>query len=193
MKKQVKNIIIILSIAIMLLAVGLGGYSYAKYVTQLKGNGGFDVAKWSFKVNESSKKIATINLTDTIDPSKLVAGKVAPGTGGEFTIKIDATGAEVGVRYIVEFENEQNKPTNLVFTYNGQEVNSLEALNSRIIGAINANDTERTKQITIAWEWPYETGEGSIVAKNDEIDTQEGINDLNYSFDIVVTGKQATM
>ena len=24
-------------------------------------------------------------------------------------------------------------------------------------------------------------------------DTQEGINDLNYSFDIVVTGKQITM
>ena len=30
----------------------------------------------------------------------------------------------------------------------------------------------------------------NMIEENDKIDTQEGINDLDYSFDIVVTGTQ---
>lgn len=193
MKKKVKNIAIVLSILMMLISVGLGGYSYAKYSSQIKGNGEMDVAKWSFKVNESSTQIAKIKLTDTIDATKLVEGKVAPGTGGQFTFEVDATEAEVGVKYMINFENEQNKPTNLIFTYNGQKFKSLAEMKNRIIDFINANDSEKTREITITWEWPYETGEGDTLAENDKIDTQEGINDLNYTFDVVVKGIQVTM
>lgn len=193
MKKKVKNIAIVLSILMMLISVGLGGYSYAKYSSQIKGNGEMDVAKWSFKVNESSTQIAKIKLTDTIDATKLVEGKVAPGTGGQFTFEVDATEAEVGVKYMINFENEQNKPTNLIFTYNGQKFKSLADMKNRIIDFINANDSEKTREITITWEWPYETGEGDTLTENDEIDTQEGINDLNYTFDVVVKGIQVTM
>lgn len=193
MKKKVKNIAIVLSILMMLISVGLGGYSYAKYSSQIKGNGEMDVAKWSFKVNESSTQIAKIKLTDTIDATKLVEGKVAPGTGGQFTFEVDTTEAEVGVKYMINFENEQNKPTNLIFTYNGQKFKSLAEMKNRIIDFINANDSEKTREITITWEWPYETGEGDILAENDKIDTQEGINDLNYTFDVVVKGIQVTM
>ena len=94
---------------------------------------------------------------------------------------------------MINFENEQNKPTNLIFTYNGQKFKSLAEMKNRIIDFINANDSEKTREITITWEWPYETGEGDTLAENDKIDTQEGINDLNYTFDVVVKGIQVTM
>lgn len=189
MNKKVKNIAIILSIVVMLITLGIGGYTYAKYVTQVKANGSLDVAKWSFKVNEGNSQITTINLSETIDTSKLIQGKIAPGTGGEFTLKIDGTGSEVGIEYKVEFQNEKNKPTNLIFTYNGQTFNSIAEIQNHLKGTIDANDSNKIKDIVIGWQWPYETGEEAL-NENDEIDTQEGINDFNYTFDVVVTGTQ---
>lgn len=175
---------------LVVLALGVGGYTYAKYRTALKGGGQIDVAKWSFKVNDNSKQIETIKLMQTVDERLLANGKVAPGTGGEFTINIDGTGTETGINYEVEFQNEQNKPTNLIFIYEGQEFNTLSEVGTKIIGNIPANATDKTKKITIVWQWKYETGTGAEIDSNDEIDTREGIEDLNYTFDVVVTGTQ---
>ena len=99
----------------------------------------------------------------------LTNGKIAPGTGGEFTINIDGTGTEVGIDYDVKFNNEQNKPTNIVFTYNGQKYNSLTSMADAIKGTINANESNKKVKITIGWEWKYETGTSNQIRTNDEI------------------------
>ncbi len=182
--------IVIISIVLAVLILCAGGYSYAKYITELKGNGGMDIAKWSFKVNDGSKEISTIKLSDTVDETKLLNGKVAPGTGGDFTIKVDGTGSDVGIKYTVKFENEQNKPTNLIFKYGDQQFKTLSEVKNAVDGTIDANEADKVKNIKIDWEWPYETSNESSIEENDKIDTQEGINDLDYSFDIVVTGTQ---
>ncbi len=182
--------IVIISIVLAVLILCAGGYSYAKYITELKGNGGMDIAKWSFKVNDGSKEISTIKLSDTVDETKLLNGKVAPGTGGDFTIKVDGTGSDVGIKYTVKFENEQNKPTNLIFKYGDQQFKTLSEVKNAVDGTIDANEADKVKNIKIDWEWPYETSNESLIEENDKIDTQEGINDLDYSFDIVVTGTQ---
>ncbi len=189
--KKSKKIIIILSLLLAVIAISIGGYTYAKYKTSVKGKGELDIAKWSFIVNNNSEQIETIKLTDTVDEKLLANGKVAPGTGGEFTINIDGSGTEVGINYEVKFTNERNKPTNLIFTYEGKQYRNLEEISEVIKGNINANEINKTKEFTIGWEWKYETGTQAEIVNNDKIDTQEGISNLDYTFDVTVTGVQA--
>lgn len=189
--KKSKKIIIILSLLLAVIAISIGGYTYAKYKTSVKGKGELDIAKWSFIVNNNSEQIETIKLTDTVDEKLLANGKVAPGTGGEFTINIDGSGTEVGINYEVKFTNERNKPTNLIFTYEGKQYKNLGEISEVIKGNINANEINKTKEFTIGWEWKYETGTQAEIVNNDKIDTQEGISNLDYTFDVTVTGVQA--
>lgn len=194
MNKKSKKIIILLSLALILLISSIGGYTYAKYRTSVKGEVQADIAKWSFKVNEDSEQIETITLSDTIQgyiPENLLAeGKIAPGTQGQFTINLDGTETEVGIAYDVIFVNEQNKPTNLTFTYGENTFSSLKKMQPYLMGIIDADEQDKTREITIGWEWQYETGTEEEITANDIIDTQEGIADLDYTFDIVVIGTQ---
>ena len=128
------------------------------------------------------------NVTET-----LVNNKIAPGTTGDFSIIVDATDSEVGVDYNVTFENEKQKPTNLKFIYENVEYSSIQELEDVLQGTINANDENKEKTLHITWKWEYETGDTKEeISNNDKIDTQEGIQDLNYTFDVVVTGTQVT-
>lgn len=191
MKKKSKKMIMLASALLVLMIVGIGGYTYAKYRTSVNGTGQVDIAKWSFKVNDNSQQMETIQLTDTIDETKLIEGKVAPGTSGKIVLDVNGSGSEVGISYEVGFENEKNKPKNLVFTYDEKEYKSLSELSKKIIGDIYANDTNKVRTIEIPWEWKYETGNGTNeIAQNDVIDTTDGINDFDYTFDVVVTGTQ---
>ena len=190
MKKSKKIVLLVIAIvAITLLFVG--GRAYAKYMARVTGKGTADIAAWSFKVNENEEKLQTISLKSTINNSSLVNNKIAPGTEGEFQIKLDATGSEVGINYVIKFENESQKPTNLKFTYDGKTYNSLKNLQQDLTGTINANDENKVKAITVGWNWKYETGNtAQEIASNDLIDTQDAKQMSNYTFDIIVTGTQ---
>lgn len=190
LKKSKKIVFIIVAIMAILMSF-VGGQVYAKYMSKITGNGTADIASWSFKVNEKDEKMQTISLKSTINNNTLVNNKIAPGTKGDFQIKIDASGAEVGIDYKILFENEKNKPTNLIFEYENKKYNSITELQSVLVGTINANEQEKTKVLNIHWEWPYETGKlETEIAKNDEIDTREAKNISNYTFDVIITGTQ---
>ena len=187
MKKKIAITLIILSAIIISF---IGGQTFSKYVTQVKGAGIADIAHWDFKVNNSEDTIQTINLASTVNNDTLVNNKIAPGTSGNFKINIDASDAEVGISYKVEFTNEQNKPTNLKFIYNGLTYNSIKEIEDKLQGTINATDPNKIVTISIDWQWPYETGEEAQVLANDKIDTQDGKNIAEYKFDCLVTGVQ---
>lgn len=190
LKKSKKIVFIVVAIMAILMSF-VGGQVYAKYMSKITGNGTADIASWSFKVNEKDEKMQTISLKSTINNSTLVNNKIAPGTKGDFQIKIDASGAEVGIDYKILFENEKNKPTNLIFEYENKKYNSITELQSVLVGTINANEQEKVKILNIHWEWPYETGKlETEIAKNDEIDTREAKNISNYTFDVIITGTQ---
>lgn len=190
MKKSKKIVLLVIAIvAITLLFVG--GRAYAKYMARVTGQGTADIAAWSFKVNENEEKLQTISLKSTINNSSLVNNKIAPGTEGKFQIKLDATGSDVGINYVIKFENESQKPTNLKFTYDGKTYNSLKNLQQDLTGTINANDENKVKALTVGWNWKYETGNtAQDIASNDLIDTQDAKQMSNYTFDIIVTGTQ---
>ena len=55
---------------------------------------------------------------------------------------------------------------------------------------IDADDTNKVRTLTVNWEWPYETGTADEIAANDKVDTDDGLNALDYTFNVVVTGTQ---
>ena len=104
---------IIFRLILLLMSLGMTGYTYAKYVTQEKGNGSADIATWSFRIEkDENEDVKTIRLADTSNKETLLNGKIAPGTSGQFYLKINAVGSEVAVDYKVTFGNEKNKPDN---------------------------------------------------------------------------------
>lgn len=190
LKKSKKIVVLLIAISAILISF-LGGRAYAKYMSRVTGQGTADIASWSFKVNEKEEKIQTISLKSTVNNSSLVNNKIAPGTEGKFQIKLDATGSDVGINYVIKFENETLKPTNLKFTYDGKTYNSLTELQKSLTGTINANNQDKIKELTIGWNWQYETGKTEQEIKaSDTVDTQNGKQMKNYTFDIVVSGTQ---
>lgn len=175
---------------IMLLLTGTGGYTYARYMTQERGTGGAEIADWAFEIVKGGEQTKTVKLVNTANKETLVNGKIAPGTSGEFSITLDATGSEVGVDYTLAFMNEVNRPKNITFTYGERSYQTLTQIGD-IKGTINATGT-KTKTITIQWEWAYQTGSTfDEMTANDNIDTQDGTSLLDYTFDIYVLGAQS--
>ena len=135
-----KKILIILAIVSAIVVSFIGGQSYAKYVSEVKGHGVAEVASWSFKVNGQEEQTQTIQLASTYDNKTLVNNKIAPGTKGSFNIVVDANGSDVGINYSVKIVNEQNKPNNLKFIYENVEYNTITELENVLSGTINADD-----------------------------------------------------
>lgn len=186
-----KKAIVIVSI---LCAIGLafiGGQTFAKYVTEVRGEGVAEIATWSFKVNGGSEQVQTINLASTYDNETLVGNKIAPGTSGSFKIIVDGTGSDVGIDYKIKFSGESTKPTNLKFIYDGTEYNTISELENILSGTINANDENKEKTFEIGWKWDYETGSDSTeIANNDAVDTQNAKDIAQYTFNVTVSGTQ---
>lgn len=186
-----KKIILILTILSSVIVSFIGGKSYSKYVAEVRGDGMAEVATWSFKVNGQKEQVQTIQLASTCNDETLLHNKIAPGTSGSFNIIVDGTGSDVGIHYDIRFANETTKPTNLKFLFNNQEYRSISELEDDLSGTIQANDEDKTKILTIHWEWQYETGNSeSEIANNDEIDTQNAQDIATYSFHVIVSGTQ---
>lgn len=186
-----KKILVMLAIISAITISFIGGHSYAKYVSEIKGRGVAEIAKWSFRVNGREEQIQTIQLVDTCENKTLINNKIAPGTSGSFNIVIDATGSDVGVNYSVKIANEQNKPNNLKFIYENVEYATITELAKAITGVINANDQIKEKTFKIDWKWNYETGNNDTeIARNDATDTNDSKLIENYTFDVIISGVQ---
>lgn len=186
-----KKAVIISTILVAIILSFIGGQTYSKYVTEVRGDGTAQIATWDFKVNGQKEEVQTISLGSTYDSSTLVNGKIAPGTEGNFQIKVDATGSDVGIDYKIKFSDETTKPANLKFYYQEVEYDSILELGDALSGTINADDENKSKTFDIKWKWNYETGSNPTeVASNDKIDTQNAQEITNYEFDVIVSGTQ---
>lgn len=188
-KEKIKKGIVYSAILISVTTLGIiGGNTYAKYFTRIDGEGNAEIARWSFRANNTSTFMENIQLSNTYNTSVLRNKTIAPGTNGSFDIVLDATGADVAIDYAITFDNLVNKPTNLKFTYNGTTKSSLEELEDLLKGRITLDDS-RTKTLTIYWSWDYQTGTtDEEKSNNDKIDTNDSGKD--FSFDMTITGTQ---
>ena len=186
-----KKILVIVAVLSAIIVSFMGGQSFSKYVSQVKGQAQMEVARWSFLVNGEEESIQNIQLGSTCNNETLLDNKIAPGTQGEFNIEIDATGSEVGLQYNVEFEEKTQKPRNLIFIYNKSTYANLQDLEVALKGIINAKDETKKISIPIQWKWEYETGNDEKIRETeDREDTEDGKISQNYNFDIIVTGTQ---
>lgn len=190
MSKRKKALLVASIISIIILSF-IGGQTYSKYVSEVRGDGLAEVATWSFKVNGQQQQAQTINLASTCNEETLLDNKIAPGTSGSFNIIVDGTDSDVGINYKIKFLNETSKPNNLKFKYQNTEFNSISELQESLSGTINANDKDKTKTLNIEWEWKYETGNtGTEIASNDKIDTDNAKAISQYKFNVIVSGTQ---
>lgn len=186
-----KKIILAVAILSCIIVSFIGGQSYSKYVSEVRGDGIAEVATWSFKVNGQQEQVQTIQLSSTCNNETLVNNKIAPGTRGSFNIIVDGTGSDVGINYSIKFVDESTKPANLKFVYDNQEYNSVDELQKNLSGTIQADETNKMKTLKIDWKWDYETGNNETeIAENDKIDTQNAQNIATYTFNVVVSGTQ---
>lgn len=186
-----KKIIVTGAILLCIIISFIGGKTYSKYVSEVRGDGMAEVATWSFKVNGQKEQVQTINLISTCNNETLIDNKIAPGTEGNFNIVVDGTGSDVGIDYKIQFLNQTDKPNNLKFIYENVEYNSIAELENNLSGTINANDETKIKTLEIKWKWNYETGTNeNEILENDKIDTKDAELIRNYEFDIVVSGIQ---
>ena len=191
LKNKTKKIIKIICAVMIVIAIQAIGTTYAKYITVEKGTGSTEVAKWAFEIKKGSAETKKIQLTNTVDKDSLIDGKISPGSTGLIEITLDGTGAEVDIDYELKFSNEQNKPSNLIFTYQGVEYKSLSEINT-IQGNIPHDDTYRTRDVNIQWRWEYETGKTEKeITTNDVLDTQEANSITAYTFELTATGTQS--
>lgn len=186
-----KKILVIVAVLSAIIVSFMGGQSFSKYVSQVKGQAQMEVARWSFLVNGEEESIQNMQLGSTCDDETLLDNKIAPGTQGNFNIEIDATGSEVGIQYHVTFEEKTQKPRNLIFIYNKSTYANLQDLEVALEGVIDANDETKKISIPIQWKWEYETGNDERLRETeDREDTEDGKMLQNYNFDIIVTGTQ---
>lgn len=186
-----KKIVLIVAILSMIVISFMGGQSFSKYISQVKGYGQFDIAKWSFLVNGQESSMNTIDLSSTCNNGTLINNKIAPGTEGNFNIEIDATGSEVGIQYQVTFDEKSQKPNNLFFIYNRSTYANFSDLAYALKGVINADAENKKISIPIKWIWEYETGNSLELREPEDVeDTQDGKTLQNYAFDVIVTGTQ---
>jgi len=190
LKNKTRKIIRITCAILLIVLVQVIGITYAKYIASEKGSGQAEIAQWSFEISKDGEQIKNINLADTAQGDSAIKGKLAPGSWGGIGIQLNATGSDVGVDYTLEFANEQNKPKNLEFVYNGVTYNSISEIVSS--GTISYDEPNKTRQISILWRWNYETGSNDEEkAANNKLDTEYANSKNEYTFDIIATGTQS--
>jgi len=208
-----KKILLVIAIVAFIIAIVLG-FTYSKYINSKEITGSTATATWNFDgaiSNTDDETTKSISLAQTVNDDSIVSGKIAPGTSGNFKIIINASGSEVDVDYDVLLKEEgNNKPANLYFTcedlvnsrdedgnlikyYSLSEMLKVndETSRSNMSGSIDKDDNTIPKEITVNWEWPYESvQEGKTQEELDIQDTNDsGITD--YKFILNIVGKQA--
>lgn len=185
MEKQKKSVGTTILVVLLLIATVasliFATYVWAKYSSTQDASASATVAKWNVTASNTDLAFAK-EFKHVITPNKL-----APGTNGSFSAKLDVTGTEVDVAYTVTIENIENQPTNLVLK--DSKGNKLTK-GSTITGTITTGSTTKTAEEVITWEWPYETGTSEEDKKaNDVKDTTDGTNaktmTITYKIDAV--------
>lgn len=168
----------VLVLLITLLALILVSGTYAKYTTTASGSDTVTVAKFVVggPTDERFDLFTTTTYEEdgTTEDSDVVAGKIAPGTGGKIDIEL-TNSSEVTVDYVLELEEENTANVPIVYSIDGTTYVSADKIADLVTGTLTIGSTNtQTKIVTIYWKWVYENGTGDTLATNDATDTVIG-------------------
>ena len=107
----------------------------------------------------------------TGDEAEVKAGKIAPGTGGSFTLAV-TNDSEVKAEYGVTFEVENDAAIPLEFNVNdGGWKSTLDAVEDVAI-AMEGGESS----VVVSWRWAFERGENEgEKTTNNAADTLDGV------------------
>ena len=177
---------ILLALALLMTCMVSG--TMAKYTSSATGSDTATVAKWSIEVNDTeiataSPATLTFGLFDTINEAdtttaedSVSAGKIAPGTGGAFALKVENL-SEVDAKYTISLSetNANNVPIQYSLdktTWKDDltEINADASMTDKNIAKENGSET-----VTVYWRWAFESAEGTHDGQTDTTDTALGI------------------
>lgn len=152
----------VIVLALTLITACLAGGTLAKYVTNAGSTGSTGtIALWSWEINDvvaaddwTFNLFATVNEADTTTAETDVdAGKIAPGTGGSFVIKIDNL-SEVNGTYALDFS--ATNADNIPIEYSLDKTAWKTDINDIDVAATAIAMKTGTATTTIYWRWAFE-------------------------------------
>lgn len=156
---------ILLAFFALLLCITQIKETYAKYIETKEGNSDFTIANWNIKVNNQDITEATTMsslITPIYDENENVKdGVIAPGSTGYFDLTIDASKTEVSFKYTISINTPDNAAvTDLQITgYKIDNGNIISASGAEVSDTISYNNSNKTLNIRVYFEWKDGTGE----------------------------------
>lgn len=132
-------------LAVLLLIVGAGVYTYARYTNTYEGTGNAEVAKWAVSLKQDGTAVTesfTLKLTPSTS-ADVAAGKIAPGSSVSATLVLDLTGTEVSTDYEVDLSEVTGLPE-------GMEITSVKATVDGTTSELTGNAGKYTGIVELA-------------------------------------------
>ena len=198
MKSMKTNKLYRQTIYLLILTCVITFLSMAKYQKIYNLTATAAVANWSIKVNDIDITGDGGTVTNQIElkpeqSEKVIEGKLAPGHGGYFDVRIDPTGTEVNINYKIVLDTS-NLPTDVVLagyniggtttTSDGATPIQDNTINGEIsISENRAFDITDTEIVRIFWMW-------NDVRENDSVHTATATDGQEYNVGVNVTVTQ---
>lgn len=157
-KKRVLAVLVAL-----LLVVGAGVYTYARYTFSRTGSGNFDVATWAVALKQGGSPVSegfTLNLS-LANNNNVVNDKIAPDRSVTATLVLDLTGTEVATDYEVDLSTVTGLPDGMSITgvtADGVALTETSTGSGKYTGSVALNagktaiaDSEVELVITATW------------------------------------------
>jgi hypothetical protein len=118
------------------------------------------------------------------------------GCSGDFEIIVDSGNSKADILYKIELKEEKNIPANIIFKlvedkeYKAGSLKELFEIKD-FLGILKINENNK-KVYKIYWEWLFENylENGDIDEEKDILDTEYAKHNLDYIFEIKITGEQ---
>jgi len=180
--------ITILLLVLCLISTAMLSGTFAKYTSEYAGEDTALIAKWDVKFNgnEPTTSTAELDLFSHAYNTNIIAGVgddkiIAPGVGGEFTLKVENKG-DVAAKMTFDVGlggNGMTAPIKYKLKdVEGQTWGDLVALKAAL------NELEKMKNVSagtgsaeqiVEWRWPFERGgDAEAIAANNKADTDLG-------------------
>ena len=159
------NKILYISIAILVLAIGIAFGTYAYYQTTISGTISGNVASWSFKANNQSSTFS------------LDFGSLYPGKTGTYNVVLSAEDSELDVYYEFIIHQAQLLTDHLYF--DAAYTKGPNENGNGYVGMYGTISAGETITIPLYYNWPYDgddyeyKADGSLITENITIMAQQ--------------------
>lgn len=174
MKKDQLKVFIVACLVVTVCAFGYATYAFFQTTYTAKVTGTL-TASWTFDFLGANKGDAVDGLTSFkgTEPYRVdlaqsctkgcanlgtADAKLAPGSKGSFTLKVDASTSTVATEAAITMYGLTNAPAGLVFKVGETTLDGTALTGSGAEVAKfdwTADDAAKTNSVTVNWEWPY--------------------------------------